>query len=125
MSVSGTLILSQFLNRYSRSKGDKEVKRIVLEENIKYPMFGDDYFKRPQYSADLIHQEALKWLDAQTGEQPFCGIFTYTLPHAELAQPHDSIFNDYKKKFLPTKLGVETKVHDITLRITLMHILPA
>ena len=26
-----------------------------------------------------------------------------------------------KKLFLPTKLGVETKVHDITLRITLMH----
>ena len=66
-------------------------------------MFGDDYFKRPQYSADLIHQEALKWLDAQTGEQPFCGIFTYTLPHAELAQPHDSIFNDYKKKFFTDK----------------------
>ena len=79
------LYYPNFLNRYSRSKGDKEVKRIVLEENIKYPMFGDDYFKRPQYSADLIHQEALKWLDAQTGEQPFCGIFTYTLPHAELA----------------------------------------
>ena len=81
------LYYPNFLNRYSRSKGDKEVKRIVLEENIKYPMFGDDYFKRPQYSADLIHQEALKWLDAQTGEQPFCGIFTYTLPHAELARP--------------------------------------
>lgn len=97
------LYYPNFLNRYSRSKGDKEVKRIVLEENIKYPMFGDDYFKRPQYSADLIHQEALKWLDAQTGEQPFCGIFTYTLPHAELAQPHDSIFNDYKKKFFTDK----------------------
>lgn len=97
------LYYPNFLNRYSRSKGDKEVKRIVLEENIKYPMFGDDYFKRPQYSADLIHQEALKWLDAQTGDQPFCGIFTYTLPHAELAQPHDSIFNDYKKKFFTDK----------------------
>ena len=97
------LYYPNFLNRYSRSKGDNEVKRIVLEENIKYPMFGDDYFKRPQYSADLIHQEALKWLDTQTGDQPFCGIFTYTLPHAELAQPHDSIFNGYKKKFFTDK----------------------
>lgn len=97
------LYYPNFLNRYSRSKGDKEVKRIILEENIKYPMFGDDYFKRPQYSADLIHQEALKWLDTQTGDQPFCGIFTYTLPHAELAQPHDSIFNGYKKKFFTDK----------------------
>lgn len=97
------LYYPNFLNRYSRSKGDKEVKRIILEENIKFPMFGDDYFKRPQYSADLIHQEALKWLDTQTGDQPFCGIFTYTLPHAELAQPHDSIFNGYKKKFFTDK----------------------
>ena len=76
---------------------------MVLDENIKYPMYGDDYFKRPQYSADLIHQEALKWLDAQTGEQPFCGIFTYTLPHAELAQPNDSILNGYKKRFFEDK----------------------
>ena len=97
------LYYPNFLNRYSRSKGDKEVKRVVLEENIKYPMYGDDYFKRPQYSADLIHQEALKWLDAQTGEQPFCGIFTYTLPHAELAQPNDSILNGYKKRFFEDK----------------------
>lgn len=88
------LYYPNFLNRYSRSKGDKEVKRIVLEENIKYPMFGDDDFKRPQYSADLIHQEAMKWLDVQTGEQPFCEIFTSPFPHAELTQPHDSIFTD-------------------------------
>lgn len=118
------LYYPNFLNRYSRSKGDKEVKRIVLEENIKYPMFGDDYFKRPQYSADLIHQEALKWLDAQTGEQPFCGIFTYTLPHAELAQPHDSIFNDYKRSSLPTRHGAAKKDHDTILLTTLMHTLP-
>ena len=88
-------------------------------------MFGDDYFKRPQYSADLIHQEALKWLDAQTGEQPFCGIFTYTLPHAELAQPHDSIFNDYKKEILYRQdMGRRKKDHDIILLTTLMHTLP-
>ena len=57
-----------------------------MVENINYPMFGKDYFKRPQYSADMIHEEAMKWLDKQDGKQPFFGIFTYTLPHAELAQ---------------------------------------
>ena len=35
----------------------------------------------------MIHQEALKWIDAQDGSRPFYGFFTYTLPHAELAQP--------------------------------------
>lgn len=93
------LYYPNFLNRYSRSLGDKEVVRVTMEENIKYPMFGPDYLKRPQYSADMIHQEALKWLDSQDGTQPFFGILTYTLPHAELVQPEDSIVKDYKKEF--------------------------
>lgn len=66
-------------------------------------MFGDDYKKRTQYSADLIHGKALEWLDKQDGEQPFYGFFTYTLPHAELAQPNDSILKSYKKKFFRDK----------------------
>ena len=41
-----------------------------------------------------------KWLDSQDGKQPFYGFFTYTLPHAELAQPNDSILKHYKKQFL-------------------------
>ncbi|WP_348768277.1 arylsulfatase [uncultured Bacteroides sp.] len=97
------LYYPNFLNRYSRSAGDTAVTRVILEENIKYPMYGKDYFKRPQYSADMIHQEALKWLDAQDGKQPFFGIFTYTLPHAELAQPEDSILEGYKQKFFVDK----------------------
>lgn len=93
------LYYPNFLNRYSKSKGDTATVRITMDENIQYPMFGDDYKKRSQYSADLIHQEALAWLDKQDGKQPFYGFFTYTLPHAELAQPNDSILKGYKKKF--------------------------
>ncbi|MBQ5507962.1 MAG: sulfatase-like hydrolase/transferase, partial [Prevotella sp.] len=52
------LYYPNFLNRYSQSKGDTATIRITLDENINYPMYGDDYRKRTQYSADLIHQEA-------------------------------------------------------------------
>lgn len=97
------LYYPNFLNEYSRAAGDKEVRRVVLEENIGYPMFGEDYKKRAQYSADLIHRKALDWIDRQTPEQPFLGIFTYTLPHAELAQPEDSILTAYKNKFVQEK----------------------
>lgn len=97
------LYYPNFLNRYSKSAGDKEVVRIVMDENIKYPMYGKDYLKRTQYSADMIHQEALKWLDKQSSSQPFFGVFTYTLPHAELVQPDDSILNNYRKKFFVDK----------------------
>ena len=94
-----------FLNRFSRSAGDTAVVRLVLEQNVQH---GDgptdpDYALRTQYSGDLIHQEALRWLDRQRPGQPFYGFFTYTLPHAELYQPNDSILQSYKDKFCDDK----------------------
>lgn len=93
------LYYPNFLNRYSKALGDTAVVREVLTQNIEYPMYGDGYEKRKQYSADMIHQRALKWIDAQRAGQPFFGVLTYTLPHAELAQPNDSILEHYKQKF--------------------------
>lgn len=98
------LYYPNFLNRYSKALGDTGVVRVVMDENIQHPMYGPDYQKRPQYSADMIHQEALKWLDKQDSKQPFFGVLTYTLPHAELVQPQDSILNEYKQKFDPDKV---------------------
>lgn len=97
------LYYPNFLNSYSTARGDTAVRREVLEENIPYPMFGDGYKKRTQYSADLIHRKALEWIEAQEAGKPFCGFLTYTLPHAELAQPADSILEGYKKQFFEDK----------------------
>lgn len=93
------LYYPNFLNEYSRSRGDQGVSRVVLEDNIEHPMYGNGYELRPQYSADLIHQKAMEWLDSQSADQPFFGIFTYTLPHAELIQPNDSILQAYEGSF--------------------------
>lgn len=93
------LYYPNFLNRYSKSRGDKGVVRITLDQNVEHAMYGDDYRNRTQYSADIIHQEAMKWIESQTADKPFFGLLTYTLPHAELAQPNDSIVAHYKKQF--------------------------
>lgn len=98
------LYYPNFLNRYSKALGDTGVVRVVMDENIKYPMYGPEYQKRSQYSAGMIHQKAMEWLDHQDGKQPFFGVLTYTLPHAELVQPEDSILNEYKAKFNPDKV---------------------
>lgn len=98
------LYYPNFLNRYSKALGDTGVVRIIMDENIKYPMYGPEYQKRSQYSADMIHEKAMEWLDQQDAKQPFFGVFTYTLPHAELVQPEDSILNEYKAKFDPDKV---------------------
>ena len=97
------LYYPNFLNSYSRKAGDTEVKRETLTQNINHSLYGEDYKNRTQYSADLIHQRAMQWIDEQSGEQPFFGIFTYTLPHAELAQPNDSILQAYQGAFCQEK----------------------
>lgn len=97
------LYYPNFLNEYSRQRGDTAVRRVVLDANIRYPMFGKQYALRTQYSADMIHQRALQWLDRQDRKHPFFGIFTYTLPHAELVQPDDSLVAFYERKFFEDK----------------------
>lgn len=93
------LYYPNFLNRYYPELGDSTVVRVVQDENIDYPMFGDDYRKRSQYSGDLIHQEALSWIGRQSPDKPFAAFLTYTLPHAELYQPEDSLLRHYEAKF--------------------------
>mgnify|MGYP000522896515 CR=1 FL=1 len=93
------LYYPNFLNRFSRQAGDTATVRVVLEDNIEYPMFGPDYNKRPQYSADIIHSKAMEWLGSQSADKPFFGLLTYTLPHAELVQPDDSIVASYRARF--------------------------
>ncbi|AEV96589.1 arylsulfatase [Niastella koreensis] len=48
------------------------------------------------YSADLIHQKALQFIDQHKGN-PFFVFLSYTLPHAALQVPDDSLFEKYKK----------------------------
>lgn len=92
-----------FLNKYSASEGDTTVTREVMDENVRHAFFGEDYYHRTQYSADIIHRRAMEWLDRQNGRQPFFGLFTYTIPHAELVQPADSLLAFYKERFSEDK----------------------
>lgn len=96
------LYYPNFLNTYTRGV-DEDVRRELLQNNIAYALYGDEYKNRKDYSADLIHQRALAWIDKQEPGKPFFGVLTYTLPHAELAQPEDSIFKAYQGAFCTEK----------------------
>jgi arylsulfatase A-like enzyme len=50
------------------------------------------------YAADLIHQKALAFLQ-QNHAKPFFLFLPYTLPHASLNGPKDSIYNYYRTQF--------------------------
>jgi arylsulfatase A-like enzyme len=65
-------------------------KRVEFPENIK---------ANTVYSADLFQQKALAFIDAQKNDKPFFLYLPYTLPHADLTPPHDSIYNYYLQQF--------------------------
>lgn len=71
----------------------KNDKMVILE--------GNQNGERNTYSQDLIHQEALSFIRNHKDE-PFFAMLTYTLPHAELNLPHDSIYHIYENMFEET-----------------------
>lgn len=66
--------------------------RIELKDN-------DSFRHQVTYSADIIQEKALNFLDNASKSKPFFLFLPYTLPHAELIVPDDSIFESYKNKF--------------------------
>ena len=63
----------------------------------------DDKIELPGtiYSADLIHQHALQFLK-NNRSHPFFLFLAYTLPHAQLQVPHDSVYTSYLLQFHDT-----------------------
>ena len=50
------------------------------------------------YSADIIHQQAIEYIK-NSGDKPFFMYLPYTMPHAEVIVPHDSIYYYYIRKY--------------------------
>lgn len=65
-------------------------KKVEFPENKKHG--------RKTYSHDLIHQQALQFIRGNK-DKPFFALLTYTLPHAEINLPHDSIYKKYQAMF--------------------------
>jgi arylsulfatase A-like enzyme len=66
------------------------------EQRVNFP---GNPIKNYMYSADLIHQKAMEFINAQSGDHPFFIYLPYTLPHVDLTPPHDSIYENYVRQF--------------------------
>ena len=55
-----------------------------------------NYERQEVYAEDLIQQHILQYIGAQTTDTPFFMWLTYTIPHAELVVPNDSIYQQYQ-----------------------------
>lgn len=71
--------------------------RVELEGNVDSIPYGQG-----TYSGDLIHSEAIKWLEAQTPGNPFFFFYPTVIPHAELIVPEDSIIQKYRGMYPET-----------------------
>lgn len=66
----------------------------------KIVLAGNEHLRKAsEYAPDLIQKQALSFLDDRDGKQPFFLFLPYTLPHAELIAPDDSLLAYYKGKF--------------------------
>lgn len=73
-------------------------QKVVLEDNVDEIPYGEG-----TYSADLIHNEAIEFMeDAVKEGKPFFVWYPTTIPHAELIVPQDSIIAKFKGKFPET-----------------------
>ncbi|AKD54414.1 arylsulfatase [Spirosoma radiotolerans] len=70
-------------------------KKVVLANN-------KNLTQTNEFAPDIIQKKALKYLDTRKSQQPFFLFLPYTLPHAELVPPTDSLFAYYKGKFAET-----------------------
>ena len=59
---------------------------------------GNQGTQTKEYAADVIHREAMKFIRDHK-DKTFCAFLTYTIPHAELVSPEDSIKAMYEGKF--------------------------
>ncbi|MBD0402835.1 arylsulfatase [Flammeovirga sp. EKP202] len=66
------------------------------------------------YTHDMIHEQALSFID-QNKDKPFFMYLPYTIPHAEMVVPQDSLFQAYKEKFPQGKPYVNKANHDPNL----------
>jgi len=68
-----------------------------LWDNTTRVEFKENYDQKENtYSADLIHGKALDFMRAQAkAGKPFFTFLSYTLPHAELILPKDSVYEEY------------------------------
>ena len=79
--------------------------KVELKENLQSPVV---------YAADLIHRQALAFLK-RPHAKPFFLYLPYTLPHASLYGPHDSMYNYYVHKFNEAAVNTSTNKTGYTL----------
>ena len=90
-----------FYGYYSQSLAHRYYPPFLWDDG-KIDSLDNTHGKLKDYSADVINRKALEFI-AQNRDTSFFLYLPYTIPHAELLVPDDSIFKAFEGKFLPEK----------------------
>ena len=97
-SVPSTMGFDEFFGYNCQRQAHSYYPDHLWHNNDTVFLSENDNNGRKVYSQDLIHEQALKFI-RDNKDRPFYAMLTYTLPHAELNLPHDSIYQMYENAF--------------------------
>lgn len=100
-SVPGKMGFDQFYGYNCQREAHSYYPQHLWKNQEMILLEGNQNGQRNTYSQELIHQEALQFI-RDNKDKPFFAMLTYTLPHAELNLPHDSIYHIYENMFEET-----------------------
>ena len=97
-SVPSTMGFDEFFGYNCQRQAHSYYPDHLWHNNDTVFLSENDNNGRKVYSQDLMHEQALKFI-RDNKDKPFYAMLTYTLPHAELNLPHDSIYQMYENTF--------------------------
>ncbi|MDO4879707.1 MAG: arylsulfatase [Capnocytophaga sp.] len=91
-----------FFGYNSQFRAHRRYPAFLWHNNEKFPLTENGFYEHQKiYAEDVIQEKILDYIKEQSPEKPFFMWLTYTLPHAELSVPKDSIYTSYE--YLPKK----------------------
>jgi arylsulfatase A-like enzyme len=88
-----------WFGQYSQTHAHFFYPYFLMSNLERFPLPENEGRKRGRYAADVMHEQALKFIEANArAGKPFFAYVPTTLPHVELTAPEDS-WNDYKGKW--------------------------
>ncbi|WP_436415454.1 arylsulfatase [Petrimonas sp.] len=101
VSVPGTMGFDEFYGYNCQRQAHSYYPSHLWHNNEKVLFPENENNGRATYSQDLIHAQAMQFIK-NNKNKPFFAMLTYTLPHAEMNLPHDSIYRQFENSFEET-----------------------
>lgn len=92
---------NEFFGCTNQGLAHRHYPDVLINNGETVPLPGNDWLHTVVYEPDTVHRRALDFIDRHRNE-PFFLYCAYTIPHAELIVPEDSIIKHYRGKFPET-----------------------